>query len=978
MTLQANHRDFSLAIEGEGSGLLGSSLDDFYFGKSLLFHEKDGQHAPGGGTQAAPDVVPGDTSSTVTVDVGGFVDGVIDIAGDRDWYKVTLVAGKTYTFSTLFSLDIVDTVMVLRDANGNQLLENDDANASNGYYLSEITFTATSSGTYFLDVGGFDSATGAFNLSVTRPDTDTIAGTAATNASLTIGNSVNGDTNLTGDHDWYAVQLVAGQTYLFTTEATGGATDTDTALYLRDSAGNLLAFNDDSAGTYSRLRFTATTTGTFYVDVGAWEESESGTYRLKSEVAPPLQLYTFDQIAFQLTNTYWGGTAQRFNVQAGGTLTVNVTLLTANGQLFAREALKLWSDVTGITFNEVASGGQIQFDDNQPGAFSTSSISGVFIVESQVNVSTDWIAADGSELRSYSFQTYLHEIGHALGLGHAGPYNTSANFTQDAAYLNDSWATTVMSYFEQTENPYFSGLGFSYANVVTPMIADLIAIASLYGQANNLRTGDTSYGVNNNTGRDIYTFAIGLPSVAVTIVDHGGIDTLDYSTSNANQRLDLNQEAYSNTGGITGNVSIARGTVIENANGGNGNDVLIGNSANNRLDGGAGTDQMYGGAGNDIFVANLQADLVFEDVGGGTDTVESSSNFYLYDNVENLTLGGSAGNFGVGNELANTLTGNSGENLLIGWGGIDTINGGAARDAIFGVEGDDILNGEAGIDYIVAGNGNDTLNGGGDADEMYGQAGNDTLDGGSSFDTDIMVGGDGNDTIDGDSGLGDFDYMYGNLGDDIFYVDTPADLVFEQSGEGTDTVFANISGAGFYLYENIENLTLQGNTPFGVGNSLANTLIGNDIANFLLGGGGNDILNGKAGDDVLFGEEGNDTFVFQVGNGGDVIGDFVRGQDKIDVSAYGLSFAQLQSLFVQNGNVGAIQMSNGDLVVLHNITMSQLTAGDFVLGVPAEPPPKQVTVQPDFTDLAMNAGSLYGDDGIGRWMLDHYNGAPIA
>jgi serralysin len=985
MTLQANYRDFSLAIEGEGSGLLGSSLDDYYFGKSLLFHEKDGQHAPGGGTQAAPDVVPGDTSSNVTVSVGGHVVGAIDAAGDHDWYKVTLVAGKTYTFSTLFSQGIFDTVLVLRDASGNQLADNDDANASNGYFLSEITFTATSSGTYFLDVGGFESDTGAFHLSVSRPDTDAIAGTSATTSSLTIGNSVNGTTDNTGDHDWYAVQLVAGQTYVFTTEATGGATDTDTALYLRDATGNLLSFNDDASATYSRIRFTATTTGTYYLDVGAWAEDESGDYRLKSEVAPPLQLYTFDQIAFQLTNTYWGGAQQRFNIQTGATLTVNIENLNADGQFLAREALKLWSDVSGITFTEVtgsANGapttGDIRFNDNQPGAYSESNFIGAFIDWSLVNVSTDWLTTSGTDLRSYSFQTYLHEIGHALGLGHAGPYNTSASFNQDAAYLNDSWATTVMSYFDQQENPYFNGLGFSNAFVQTPMIADLVAIASLYGQANNLRTGDTIYGVNNNTGRDIYTFAIGLPSVAVTIVDHGGIDTLDYSTSNANQRLDLNQEAYSNTGGSTGNVSIARGTVIENANGGNGNDVLIGNSANNRLDGGAGTDQMYGGAGNDIFVANLQGDLVFEDVGGGTDTVESSSNFYLYDNVENLTLSGSAGNFGVGNELANTLTGNSGENLLIGWGGIDTINGGAARDAIFGVEGDDILNGEAGIDYIVAGNGNDTLNGGADADEMYGQAGNDSLDGGSSFDTDIMVGGDGHDTIDGDSGLGDFDYMYGNLGDDIFYVDTPADLVFEQSGEGTDTVFANISGAGFYLYENIENLTLQGNTPFGVGNGLANTLIGNDIANFLLGGDGNDILNGKAGDDVLFGEAGNDTFVFQVGNGGDVIGDFVRGQDKIDVSAYGLSFAQLQSLFVQNGNVGAIQMSNGDLVVLHNITMSQLTASDFILGVPAEPPPKQLTVQPALADLAVTAESLYGDDGIGRWMLDHYNGAPIA
>jgi serralysin len=978
MTLHANYRDFALAIEDGVVGLLRSSLDEVYFGKTLLFGEPGGLHAPGGGAQFAPDVVPGDTSSTATVDVGSYVEGVIDTAGDHDWYKVTLVAGKTYTFSTMFSLDLPDTVLTLRDAGGNQIVQNDDVNFDNGFYLSEITYTATSSGSFFLDVAGYQTDTGGFYLSVTRPDADNVAGSAATNASLTIGNSVNGNTNETGDHDWYAVQLVAGQTYLFTTSATGGNNDTDTALFLRDSAGNMLAFNDDnSVDTFSRLRFTATATGTYYVDVGGWAEFESGTYRLNSEVAPPLTLWTFDQIAFQLTNTYWGGTQQRFNIQTGGTLTVNVTDLTADGQFFAREALKLWSDVTGITFNEVATGGQIQFDDIAPGAFSTSSTSGGFIVESQVNVATSWIVGEEGDLRSYSFQTYLHEVGHALGLGHAGPYNSTANFTQDAVYLNDSWATTVMSYFDQPQNPYFNGLGFTYALVVTPMIADLIAISALYGAAGSLRTGDTTYGVNNNSGRDIYTFAIGQTSVAATIVDHGGIDTLDYSISNSVQRIDLNQEAFSNIGGGIGNLAIARGTVIENAVGGNGNDVLIGNAVGNRLDGGAGTDQLYGGAGNDTFITNLEADVVFEEAGAGTDTVESSSNFYLYANVENLTLTGSANNYGVGNELANTLTGNSGENLLIGWDGIDTIFGGAARDALFGVEGNDVLNGEAGVDYIVAGNGNDTLNGGLDADEMYGQAGNDSLSGGASFDTDIMVGGDGDDTVFGNSGLGDYDLMYGNTGNDTFYVDTPADLVFEQAGEGTnDTVYADITGGGFYLYANIENLTLQGNTPFGVGNASANTLIGNAIANFLLGGDGNDLLNGKGGNDVLFGEAGNDTFVLEIGTGGDVIGDFVRGQDKLDLSAFGLTFAQLQANFVQDGNVGAINLGGGDLVVLHNITMSQLTASDFILPPGAEPQPK---VLADDLSLSAYAGSAGFDDGfLGGWQLGGHHGLPIA
>lgn len=367
-------------------------------------------------------------------------------------------------------------------------------------------------------------------------------------------------------------------------------------------------------------------------------------------------------------------------------------------------------------------------------------------------------------------------------------------------------------------------------------------------------------------------------------------------------------------------------------NGGGGRDVLDGGQGDDTLNGGAGNDQLYGGSGNDNFVVDSQADLVFENGGQGTDNVSASTNHYLYANVENLTLTGTANIFGVGNELANVLTGNAGENLLIAGAGIDTVRGGGARDAIFGESGDDALFGDAGVDYIVGGIGNDSIDSGVDADEIYGQDGNDVLNGGASFHTDIIVGGTGNDTIRGDSGLGDFDYLYGNAGNDIFHVDTPADLVFESVGEGTDTVFASINGAGFYLYDNIENLTLLGNTPFGVGNALANTITGNVQGNYLLGGAGNDLLNGLGGSDVLFGEAGADVFVFGRGTGGDVIGDYARGTDKIDLRAFGFtSFAQLQGSFAQNGGDGAIILGNGDLVVLQGVVMNQLVASDFFL-----------------------------------------------
>jgi Ca2+-binding RTX toxin-like protein len=425
------------------------------------------------------------------------------------------------------------------------------------------------------------------------------------------------------------------------------------------------------------------------------------------------------------------------------------------------------------------------------------------------------------------------------------------------------------------------------------------------------------------------------------------IRILNSGTINGAITLDFSNDTVNNTGVITGTIRM-----------GAGNDVF-----DNR--GGTQTGGVFGGTGDDSYLIENQATLLYENAGEGTDSVSSSVSYYLFANIENLTLTGSAGNFGVGNELANLLTGNTGANLLIAGAGDDTVNGGSGNDVLFGQDGADTLGGDAGVDYIAAGAGNDTINGGADPDEIYGEGGDDTITGGASFDYDFIVGGDGNDTIYGNSGQGDFDHLYGNLGNDIFYVDTPADVVFEQPGEGTDTVYAGINGGGYYLYDNIENLILTGNTPFGVGNALNNNLTGNAIGNYLLGGLGNDTLNGMGGGDVLFGEGGNDVFVFGAGTGGDVIGDFTRGQDRIDISAFGFSFAQAQANFSQVGGNGAINLGNGDFIVLNGVTMSQLTASDFILGA---------VNQSGSKGSAPVMEPLAGLDGA---MLAHHNPMPL-
>lgn len=592
---------------------------------------------------------------------------------------------------------------------------------------------------------------------------------------------------------------------------------------------------------------------------------------------------SYVQLADFLLTGYWQSVGTVGHHWAGNTVTYNLGNLNASEQALALAAMSMWHDVANVTFVSAASGANINFNHNGNMVASTGGSwnSAGIMSSATIDISTNWVTTYGTATAdTYSLQTYIHEIGHALGLGHQGPYNGSATYGVGNVYADDTWQFSVMSYFGQSNYG-----GSSYRFVDTPMIADIIAIQSIYGAATTTRLGDTVYGFHSTAGA-MFDFATHSTAPALTIYDSGGNDTLDASGYSVAQTIDLESGHFSSIGGLINNIGIAVSASVENAIGGSGADVIYGSSAANALHGGDGSDTLVGSAGADLLDGGIGEDTadyglstaaVWVDLRNGTGSGGDAQGDTLT-GIEDVR-GSAFHDALIGNGAANKLYGGDGNDAIWGGGGADLIDGGAGENTAFydNSTGPIMINLAAGMGFAADAQGDVLVN----IQDLVGSFFGDVLIGDAGANR--LNGGGGNDWLFGGAGA---DVLDGGAGENTAYYDTSSSAVWVDLRVGTGSG----GDAQGDILINIDDL---------VGSAFGDVLLGNDHDNKLSGGAGNDYLAGGAGADALDGGLGIDYVDYSMspagvsidltagtGSGGDAQGDTLTGIEYVLGSAF--------------------------------------------------------------------------------------------
>jgi Ca2+-binding RTX toxin-like protein len=327
----------------------------------------------------------------------------------------------------------------------------------------------------------------------------------------------------------------------------------------------------------------------------------------------------------------------------------------------------------------------------------------------------------------------------------------------------------------------------------------------------------------------------------------GGTERDEASFSDHEEKVKVTIDNVANDGSGGGVEGDNVHTDVEDLEGGQNDDLLIGSGLDNQIIGGDGADNVQGGAGND----ELSGDFLFEGGASGNDQLGGGPG------DDQLFGGGGADNFqgADGFDFAD-YSRRFGFDLTIT---IDNV----ANDGAAG-EGDNVIDT---VEGVVGSSANDTITGSSAANTLFGGPGTDTL-----------VGAGGRDLMDGETPGGCCssgpDDMSGGSGiDTVSYASHSfIGVTVDIDGVADDGSFGGSEGDN--VQTTVENL---------IGGNSSDSLTGNNAANALTGRDGDDSLFGGGGPDTL---TGGDDFDLHEGQGGkDEVNS--RGDDRIDTDNCG-------------------------------------------------------------------------------------------
>ena len=310
----------------------------------------------------------------------------------------------------------------------------------------------------------------------------------------------------------------------------------------------------------------------------------------------------------------------------------------------------------------------------------------------------------------FGISSILHELQHALGVGHGGNYNNNVDSSTQQQSIYDTKLYTTMSYIAafDTGAKYYSDYIYTdtswdfnnNSNVArashTWMSLDILALQRLYGEADDsFFSGGQTFGFNTTVSgvlQPYYDFTVNTTPV-IALYSQGGGNTLDLSGFvGYASTVNLDDGAFSSAGGLTNNIAIAYGTSVYRVITGAEDDDITGNEGNNVFDPGGRDDTVRGLDGDDTMIGSAGLDNF--DGGDGNDTVDhrASAQAIQIDLAAGTSTGGTAQGDTytsvervLGTSQGDTLTGRDDANeTFFGYGGVDILDGATATTGLPG------------------------------------------------------------------------------------------------------------------------------------------------------------------------------------------------------------------------------------------------------------------------------------------------------